>query len=497
MTTTVIKKGHLLDPRLPFEQGDILIEDDLITQVAPSIDFRADVVIDASDRVVLPGLTSAHTHAFSLPVRGLIDNLPLEPWHLYNKYAGMGKLSIRDLYVSCAICAIEFLKTGTTSLVEHGPRVEYGAVKTGVLDALDNSVDSIANGFLDAGIRAVIAPMYADGKFSDVIPPHLLDNLNPEILATLDPSPPLRTDDIVQALRNLFRHWQDRDSRISLCLGPSDPTISRELMEQTMELASEFDLGIHTHLLETKSDRVGHPSSVVEYLAEINCLGSHVSFAHGVWLDDKDIDTLIETNSSVIHCPISNLKLGSGIAPLQTMKARGLNVALGADNSGGANDAQNMFEVMKYTALIHKLYGPPSKWIGAQDAFAMCLTNGAKVMRKKVGSLQPGYLADLVILGTGRLFITPKENFINQLVYTDLGSSVETVLVGGRIVIEDKKAQMVNEDELYAEAKECAQKLYSDIASLDKRLAPTLDFLNQEWIATADYDLPFTRLARI
>ena len=127
----------------------------------------------------------------------------------------------------------------------------------------------------------------------------------------------------------------------------------------------------------------------------------------------------------------------------------------------------------------------------------MCLHGGAKVMRKKIGSLQPGYLADLVILGTDKLFIIPKEYFINQLVFGELGSSVETVLVGGHVVIEDKEVKTVNEKELYAEARESMQKLYTDIPSLNKRFAPALDLLDRMDKAVADYKLPFSRLARL
>jgi guanine deaminase len=261
-------------------------------------------------------------------------------------------------------------------------------------------------------------------------------------------------------------------------------------------LAAEFGLVIHSHLMETKSERVFLPSTV-DYLKSANCLGPHTSFAHGVWLDENDIATLAETGTNIIHLPISNLRLGSGIAPIRTMKSRGLNVALGVDNAGGANDCQNMFEVMKYTALIHKLYGPPTQWLHVEDTFDMCLSSGAKVLGKKIGSLHSGCLADLAILRTDRLFVTAKENLINQLVYADLGQSVETVLVGGRVVVEDKKVKTVDEAELYAEAKEGARKVYRDLPDLNRRLAPFLDLLQQMYRKVDDHPLPFTRLADI
>ncbi len=498
MATTIIKNGYLLDPSLPFEQGDILIKDDLITQIAPEIDFPADTIISALDKIVLPGLISAHCHTFSTPQRGLIDNLPLDIWLLYVHYAYTllgkhSKISSRELYVFNSIAAVELLKTGTTSLLEHGPIVfppDFG-----------ERLNATVNAFADVGIRAVVAPLSSDLKYSEQVPLYLLGELKPEDISPLNLRLAPETDDIIKALRRSLKDWQDRNSRISLCLGPGRVNMcSRELMEQTVELASEFDVGIHTHLASAKAQVLWCnkvlSQSMVQYLASINCLGPHVSLAHGIWLDENDIQTLADTNSSVIHNPISNLKLGSGIAPIQAMKARGVNVALGVDDIP-CNDAQNMFEVMKYTALIHKLYGSPSEWIGAQDAFTMCLTGGAKVLRKKIGSLQPGYLADLVILGTETLFIMPKENFINQLVFSESGSSVETVLVGGRIVVEDKKVKTVNEKELYTEAREIIQKMYMDIPSVKKRFAPAEDLLKRLDTVVADYELPFTRWARI
>ena len=286
---------------------------------------------------------------------------------------------------------------------------------------------------------------------------------------------------------------------LSLYLGCEPPyRASRELLEGTVELASEFDLGIHMHLLEAKFQVIiSHKmfsQSPVDYLASINCLGPHVSLAHVIWVDDKDIQMLAETNTSVVHNPMANLRLGDGIAPVQAIKARGLNIALGIDDVSNC-DSVSMFENMKFAALIHKLYGHRSNWIGAQDALTMCLHGGAKVMRKKIGSLQPGYLADLVILRMDKLFVIPKEYFINQLVFGELGSSVETVLVGGHVVIEDKDVKTVNEKELYAEARESIQKLYKDIPSLNKRFAPVLDLLDRMDKAVADYKLPFNRLA--
>lgn len=496
MSSILIRKGYILDPVLPFEQQDILIENDVITRVELNIDFRADTVINASDKVILPGFTSAHTHTWNTPIRGLTEQLPLNPWLLYirHAYRKLGK-NPRDLYLWNAIGAASLLKAGTTSLLEHGPYIS--------LPNHELEVDATVSAFTDVGIRAVICPGYRDLDYSDGFPLHLLGDSNPAEADLLNPEamPPHNADDLIQALRDLLTKWREpENSLVSFGLGPTQPyRCSRKLMEATVELASEFDVCIHSHLFETKfevAENQGQRSQpVTEYLAEIGCLGPEVSFAHAVWLDDKDIQTLAETDTSIVHCRVSNLKLGSGIAPLQTMKAHGLNVAFGIDGTGGSNDSASTLETMKLVALIHNLYGEPSKWITPQDTFSMCLTGGAKVLRKKTGSLQPGSLADLLILGTERLFFMPKSNFINQLVYCDLGSSIETVVVGGRIVVEDTQVKTVNEHELYEEARESVQRLYADMASLNSDSAPVVEFLQKLTLAARDYEFPFSRFA--
>ncbi len=483
MATVLIRNGYLLDPGRPFSREDIFIEGDRIVQVATNIRRSAETIIDAEDKIILPGLVNAHAHASTLIFRGLTDNLPFEPWFLFHMYAGMGRLSSRDLYVASALGAIEMLKTGTTSVVEHGH-------VSGTLDELEERARSIANGLLDAGLRVALAPMYSDIKLSERIPIRLLGEQQRGFASKLDPFPQHKAEELLRELRGLALQFREHDPRLSFFLGPSNPNAcSQALLEGTAELAAELDLGIHSHLLESKCMRIMFPS-VVDRLVEVNLLGPRTSLAHAVWIDQKDMLTLSRTNTSVIHNPISNLRLGSGIAPVQAMRTNGINVALGTDNAGNANDSLNMFEVMKDAALIHKLYGPTSKWVSAKDAWRMGLQNGAIIMRKPVGTLQPGALADIVILGTGRLFLTSKEALINQLIYSDMGASIETVLVGGRIVVEGKRVIHLDEQALYSEAKETAEKIFSGLESMKELLSPTLRQLNRMCDMAKDQLLP-------
>ncbi len=495
MSTTLIKKGYLLDPDLPFERGDILIEDDKITQVAPNIDFRADTTINALDKIVMPGLTSAHCHLFTTMHRAFTDRLQLDAYVLYNFYTPMAQMSPRENYIWTAISAAELLKTGTTSLLEHGP-LFFPA------NGVEQTI-ATADALTDVGIRAVVCPFYRDVIYSKSLSLHLLSDVTPEDVARLDVGGEIKTKDQIAALRSLLKleRWRDRNALVNIGLGPERlHGVTRKLLEATVELSSEFDVPIHTHMLSTKSqvpiaNKVFGKTSA-EYLAEMNCLGPHVSLAHGVWIDNNEMRIIAENNTSIVHCPIANIRIGGGIAPVQQWKNYGINAAVGVDDAGGANDAQNTFEVMKWAAVIHRLYGISSEWIGSEDALRMGMKGGAKVLRKSIGSLKPGNLADLLILGTDHLFMMPKENFINQIVYWEKGDSIEKVMVGGRVVVEDRKVKTVDEKALYAEAKESIKNVYADMDAVNKKAAPALDFVRRLEVAVNDWELPYSRLAK-
>ncbi len=204
------------------------------------------------------------------------------------------------------------------------------------------------------------------------------------------------------------------------------------------------------------------------------------------------MEILSKNECSIIHSPISNLKLGSGVAHVQMMKSVNLNVALGADDAS-ANDSANMFEVMKFAGLIHKLYGFYDNWLGGKDAFKMCLINGAKILKKKIGRLSEGYLADLTILDTDYLFMMPKEKFINQIVFSENGSSVETVIVDGKIIVNDRVITTINEVDLRAEAQSIITKTHQDIDIRIDALGKHEEMIKKMLKAVSDYPIGLNR----
>jgi cytosine/adenosine deaminase-related metal-dependent hydrolase len=244
-------------------------------------------------------------------------------------------------------------------------------------------------------------------------------------------------------------------ARSGLMLGPSSPmNCSDSLLREVIQVAEQFDLGVHTHLLETRlqswAARRLHKISLCAHLAELGFLSSRLSAAHGVWLDDREMELLASAGASVVHNPASNLKLGSGIAQVAKLTKRGVNVALGTDG-GDTSDTYSIFEQMKLAAFLSRVVADDAAdWITALDALRMGTVNGAAAVpawRNKIGKIKPGYRADLVLLKPG-LRLRPLNDIVHQLVFCEAGQSVDTVFVDGKMVLESGRLIGVDEDSL-------------------------------------------------
>jgi 5-methylthioadenosine/S-adenosylhomocysteine deaminase len=238
-------------------------------------------------------------------------------------------------------------------------------------------------------------------------------------------------------------------------------------------MAQRYNLGIHTHLLETIIERWGgrrlYGKGMVQRIAKLGLLSPRLSAAHCVWLDRSDIDLLASSGASVIHNPASNLKLGSGIAPVAELKRRGVNVALGTDG-GDTSDTYSVFEQMRLAAFVSRLGTQESaRWITAADALRMGTINGGKAIpawRGKIGRISTGYRADLVILKPAQ----PVTDVVHQLVYCGGAHSVETVLVDGKIVVRDGRLTSVDETALIREVAPISKKLHRIYTTGEKRV---------------------------
>ena len=369
MAQTLVKGGYLLDTERPLERGDLLIEDGQIQQVGGEVHAPEAHVIEAGGKIVMPGLVNAHTHSSQAIEKGLSDRLPLDAWMVLASYGGGERpLGPRELYVSTMVGAVEMLQTGTTSVLD-APFPPPGW--------FDEGMDAIMQAYADIGMRATVAAHYADLDFLSSIPLGLLEN--GEVAAR---PPRITVAKALEQAESFVGRWRNGSPRLQPMLGPSSlPRCSIELFEASADLARRLDVRLQTHLLSAKSQvLVGQErfaGSTVKFLEGIGCLAPWASFAHAIWVDEEEIELMASSGCVVVHNPVSNLKLGAGIAPVPAMLHAGVNVALGTDGAS-SNDSQNMFETLKAAAVLHRIAGPPEAWPGAEDSLRMCWLGGRR-----------------------------------------------------------------------------------------------------------------------
>jgi cytosine/adenosine deaminase-related metal-dependent hydrolase len=457
---TIITGGHLFDTERPFEVGDLLIEDGAIVRAGGRIAAAGADVIDATGHIVIPGLINAHTHSNQSIEKGLCDALPLDAWMVVASYGGAGAtLHPDDLYLSTLVGALEMLETGTTSVLDC-PRCDQRW--------FDEGMDRIMAAYADVGMRANVAAQYSDLDFFGSLPLALIG----------EERPGRRTATVTELLGRVepyLERWKGTHARLHPMLGPSSlPRCSVELFEASVALARRHGVALHTHLLSAKSQvpvaRERYGGSTVTFLERMGALEAWTSFAHAIWLDDDEIALLARSRTTVVHNPVSNLKLGAGIAPVPALLAAGVPVALGSDGAS-SNDSQNMFETLKAAAIVQRPVVPRDLWPTAMQTLRMCWDGGARALRQPIGRLAPGYRADVVLLRTGDLRVAPKDQVANQLVYAELGRSVDIVLVEGEVVVQGGRAVRVDPAAVRRDAQRLVDGIWSSLAEREKRFA--------------------------
>jgi 5-methylthioadenosine/S-adenosylhomocysteine deaminase len=259
---------------------------------------------------------------------------------------------------------------------------------------------------------------------------------------------------------HFLRSFTGGSSRVHPQLGPGAPQrCSRELLTRVRQLADEFDIGIHMHVLETRTQQhlfqTKYRHTAIEHLHQTGLLCDRLAMAHVIWVTESDLDLIAKTGATVVHNPVSNLKLGSGIAPVIKMQERGINISLGTDGPAG-NDNQDMLFTVKLAALLHNITERNYlKWPTALSVLRMATRGGARALylQKETGCLEAGKKADMVVIKTDTLPFTPINDPISQLVFCENGQSVQHVIVDGRIVLQDGQITTVNEQKLLNEAR--------------------------------------------
>ncbi len=416
------------------EDGAVVIEGKWIRYVGPAGQIPPgpfDRVLDGRKMIALPGFINAHCHSPANLHRGLIPGRPLEIWRAYWR-STLRVMRAEDFYASALLGAAEMLKTGTTTVLDHF----FGNQALPFMGAGD-----AIRAMRELGLRQVVALTLSDKRYEETVP---LDQHTGPPSAEIQRMTQSETQDTrtwLESCEAFIAEYHDPDRLTTCCPGPSAvQRCTDKLLTGAAEIARQGNLPIHIHLAETFSQKVMGPklygTSLLRHLESIGVLGPNLSLAHTIWIDKEDIMPIAQSGATPVHNPASNLRLGSGLAPVPQLLSSGAHVALGTDGAA-SNDGQNMFDALRLATLIHNPNVPDYRsWVTPLQALRMATRDGARAFGLPTGVLAPGRLADIVLLRRDTPAFTPLNNVLSQLALCENGSSVDTVVVDGEIVLE-------------------------------------------------------------
>ncbi len=443
MPSILIKNGSIVtidDEQRVHSRGYLFIEDDLIAAVSsgnpPAKYEKADRVIDANLMAVMPGMVNAHTHLFQTFIRGLADDKPLLDWLKAAIWPVAQALTEEEAYVAAMVGMVENIRGGATAVIDH----QYIHTEPGNDDGVCRAAD-------EAGLRFLLARGWTDVGY------------HPAFMES--------QEQIVSETARLRERWEvQEESRIRVEFGPLIPWgCTDETMCHTHDISQKWGAGTHIHVAETKTEvemnLEARGNRHIEWLAEIGVLGPQMQLVHSVWLDDNELDLIAKHKAIVVHCPVSNMYLASGVARVPEMLARGITVALGSDGPG-SNNSQDMMEVLKTTALLHKVNTLNAMVLLPEDLLQMACRGGATAfgMPKEIGSLEVGKKADVVLVDLDTPLAMPVHRVPSALVYNAGVRDVDTVIVDGRLLMQNKEILFLDEKALLARARQTCANLF-------------------------------------
>ena len=442
---------------------DVLVVDNRIDELLePGMAAPHDAVpVAAEDRLLIPGLVNAHTHGHGALSRGSGDLWTLEL--LLNAARTVtGESSTELKYLTVLMGALEMVSKGCTGAYDLF--VEFPLPTREGLQAAGKA-------YLDAGMRAVVAPQMSDRSFYQAIP-GLMDAIPTHLHGDIEKARMHPAEAHLAVCRDTLANWSLPQDRVRMALAPTIALhCSDDFIRGCRQLADEYGVGLQMHLAESKVQAVAglatYGKTLTAHLDELGFLGPTFTAAHGVWLDDDDIRRLADRGAGVAHNPGSNLRLGSGIAAVRELRDAGVRVGVGTDGAQ-CSDHQNMFEAMRLAAYVSRVRShDPSQWISAPEAFAMATRDSASTLGfgDEVGLIAPGMKADMVFLDLGHIHWIPMNDPINQLVNTEDGSAVDGVMVDGRIIYWQRQHLSVDVANLRARVESAVEMMRPKLAA--------------------------------
>ena len=413
-----------------YDPGAVAVDGGAIVGLGPREEveqaYRGRERIDASGRLIMPGLINAHTHAPMTLFRGIADDLPLETWlHKYIWPAEAKWLSPDFVRLGTQLAAAEMIRSGTVLFCD-----------------MYFFEDHIAEACKEAGLRVVIGEALVDFPTANCKTP----------------------EEQLKYTEYLLSEWEN-DSLVIPSVQPHSPyAASSELMQQAKALADEYDAPYLLHVSETQSEmresikRYGR--TPVGRLADLGVLGPNTVAIHGVQLTEEDIELLVQYQAGVAHCPESQLKLASGFTPVPKLLEAGVKVGLGTDGAASNNDL-NMFGEMGTAAKLHKVMAGDPTVVPARQALSMATLEAARVLglEDRLGSLEGGKRGDIIVLDLDVPHMVPVYDITSHLVYAAHSSDVRTVIIDGCVVMRDRELLTLDEGEIFARAREMAREI--------------------------------------
>ena len=423
---TLIENAYILDmvgDKPNIEHKDILIDENIIERIEDKIDLSNDIDvnrINAKNMLLMPGLVNTHTHLAMSLFRGYKADKRLMDWLENAIYPVEEKLEPDDIYWNSYLSCLEMVKSGTTTCND----MYFGMNKT---------IEAISS----IGMRANVAWCIKDDSIKDK----------------------------VHKTREYAKKYNKEGSLIKIFVSADSlNACGPETIELCVNLAKELNTGLHIHLSETSAEEKQinseYNKSSVEYLNDLHAFDVPIVLAHGIYLSDSDIGLLKNIRGGVAHNPISNCKLSSGICDVLKLKKNGVNVGLGTDGIGRTT-TMDMFEHMKTAAYLQKIKTKNPKSVSAYDILKMATIDGAKVLglENEIGSIEIGKKADIIFIKTDKLHLVPDNNTCENIVYSANGADVDSVMIDGKMVMQNRRMINISEKEVIKHVKKIAKRL--------------------------------------
>ena len=423
--------------------ASIGIEKNRITGLGPKEELSqtgASVVIEATNKIVIPGMVNTHTHLFQTLSRGLGHDMPLFDWFRKAILPYAQILTEEDCYSAALLGCLEAIKSGTTCLNDF----MYVHPRPRLSDAVIRAMSAV-------GVRGVLSRGIVDAGQDHGMPDTLIEDVNVSV---------------EDCERLISQYKGAQEDMIRIWLAPASIWMASPVaFKKAKEISKKYDdIWMTWHCSETKGvldySKQKYGMSDLRLLHDIGFLGSNTLAAHAVWLDDNEIEMMMEKEVKVSHCPVANMYLSDGVARIPEILKRGITVGLGTDGAT-SNDNQDMIFLLKTTSLLHKVNSLSPLAMTAGQTLELATTSGARSLglENEIGSLEIGKKADIVIINPLKANTTPSYDPVSTLVYSATQENVETVIIDGKIVMKDRKMMTVNEDEVINSASKIVNSL--------------------------------------